>query len=306
MNKYKSFSFSVLFVLLVAFSLLFHLPINNKNVYANSEVEIVESGKFEFDETNISWSLDSEGVLTFSGSGTIPNEENWLDRFIVLDQAKSIVIKNGITGLAEGVFRNFQYVESIVLPKSITVISNNAFCGCKALTSLTIPDTVIEIGYKAFIYCENLKTIKIPENIQIINSYTFVFSYVEKLILPCGLEFNILDYYKEESTTQGVYDTKFSEGDVEIEYYHTSLRDWRTIKDSTTTEYGKQIRTCDCGEIEEFRKKDKLPKEGLSVGAIVGITLGSVFVLGIVVFVLVWFVIKKKTWSDFVAIFKKK
>ena len=45
---------------------------------------------------------------------------------------------------------------------------------------------------------------------------------------------------------------------------------------------------------------------GLPAGAIVGIVIGSVLVVGIGGFALVWFVIKKKTWADFVALFKKK
>lgn len=44
---------------------------------------------------------------------------------------------------------------------------------------------------------------------------------------------------------------------------------------------------------------------GLSGGAIVGIVIGSILVAGIGGFALVWFVIKKKTWADFVTIIKK-
>ena len=44
---------------------------------------------------------------------------------------------------------------------------------------------------------------------------------------------------------------------------------------------------------------------GLPAGAIAGIIIGSVLVVGIGGFALVWFVIKKKTWADFVALFKK-
>jgi len=47
-------------------------------------------------------------------------------------------------------------------------------------------------------------------------------------------------------------------------------------------------------------------KDGLGTGAIVGIVIGSVAVAGVGGFALFWFVIKKKTWADFLAIFKKK
>ena len=45
---------------------------------------------------------------------------------------------------------------------------------------------------------------------------------------------------------------------------------------------------------------------GLGTGAIVGIVIGSVAVAGVGGFALFWFVIKKKTWAEFLAIFKKK
>ena len=48
------------------------------------------------------------------------------------------------------------------------------------------------------------------------------------------------------------------------------------------------------------------PKDGLSGGAIAGIVVGSVVVLGLGGFALVWFVIKKKSFADLIAIFKKK
>ena len=48
------------------------------------------------------------------------------------------------------------------------------------------------------------------------------------------------------------------------------------------------------------------PKDGLSGGAIAGIVVGSVAVAGLGGFALVWFVIKKKSFADLIAIFKKK
>lgn len=51
---------------------------------------------------------------------------------------------------------------------------------------------------------------------------------------------------------------------------------------------------------------DTPAKQGLSGGAIAGIVIGSVIVAAIGGFALVWFVFLKKSWADFVAIFKKK
>ncbi len=46
-------------------------------------------------------------------------------------------------------------------------------------------------------------------------------------------------------------------------------------------------------------------KDGLSGGAIAGIVIGSVVVAGVGGFAIVWFVVKKKSWADFLALFKK-
>ena len=48
------------------------------------------------------------------------------------------------------------------------------------------------------------------------------------------------------------------------------------------------------------------PNDGLSTGAIIGIVVGGVAVAGLGGFALVWFVIKKKSFADLIAIFKKK
>lgn len=50
----------------------------------------------------------------------------------------------------------------------------------------------------------------------------------------------------------------------------------------------------------------KIPSKGLSGGAIAGIVIGGVAVIGVAGFSLFWFVIKKKTFADLLTIFTKK
>jgi len=69
------------------------------------------------------------------------------------------------------------------------------------------------------------------------------------------------------------------------------------------------------GELAAHKDADKdelcdlcgaeVPKSGLSGGAIAGIVIGGVVVLGVGGFALIWFVIKKKSFADLIAIFKK-
>lgn len=59
-------------------------------------------------------------------------------------------------------------------------------------------------------------------------------------------------------------------------------------------------------ETESTPADDEQGKKGLGVGAIIGIAAGGAVVVGAGVFAIIWFAIKKKTWADLVAVFKKK
>ena len=58
-------------------------------------------------------------------------------------------------------------------------------------------------------------------------------------------------------------------------------------------------------EVEPQPEPEAQPA-GLGAGAIAGIVIASLIVASVGGFALVWFVIKKKKWADFVALFKKK
>ena len=63
--------------------------------------------------------------------------------------------------------------------------------------------------------------------------------------------------------------------------------------------------TVTAGTVDESDEDVNSDGDGLSGGAIAGIAVGSTAVVGIGSFSLIWFVIKKKSWADFLAIFKK-
>ena len=89
--------------------------------------DIVDSGTCgaEGDGSNLTWTLDSDGVLTISGSGDMhgygPSGAPWHGR-----------------------------VKSAVIAEGVTSIGGFAFYDCTSLTSVTIPDSVTSIGDVAF------------------------------------------------------------------------------------------------------------------------------------------------------------
>ena len=98
--------------------------------------DIVDSGTCgaEGDGSNLTWTLDSEGVLTISGSGDMHDygfsAAPWYDS---RSRVKSAVIADGVTS-----------------------IGRYAFVDCTSLTSVTIPDSVTSIGDCAFSDCTSL------------------------------------------------------------------------------------------------------------------------------------------------------
>lgn len=82
-------------------------------------------------------------------------------------------------------------------------------------------------------------------------------------------------------------------------------------KNPSETEKGSKIKTCSCGHviIEDIpatylTNPSVEPTKGLPVGAIICIVIGSVILLGLGIFAILWFVVKKRNISDLVKLFK--
>lgn len=158
--------------------------------------EIVASGE----DLNVTWSLDSDGLLIISGSGPMgemyaqwPPNLAWRK---YNQQIKKVIINSGVTSISEAAFEacfNLTEVElcdtitsieknaffvcenlkKITLPKQLTEISHAAFQGCKSLTSVVIPPNVTKIDDSAFAYCENMESVSIPAGVNTIGEWAF-------------------------------------------------------------------------------------------------------------------------------------
>ena len=79
---------------------------------------------------NATWSLNSSGTLTISGTGEIydgygeNSEQPWYN---LKDNIKSVVINYGITNIPFAAFRDFQNITSISLSNSIERIELGGF-----------------------------------------------------------------------------------------------------------------------------------------------------------------------------------
>lgn len=129
-------------------------------------VTIVDSGTCG---SNLTYTLDSHGVLTISGTGDMQNSSFGWDK----DLIKSVVINDGVTNIGQGAFEDCTGLTSITIPNGVTSIGWNAFRNCTSLTSITIPDSVTSIGVAAFYRCSGLTSVAIPDSITSIGDIAF-------------------------------------------------------------------------------------------------------------------------------------
>ena len=135
---------------------------------------IVDSGTCGAKGSNLTWTLDSEGVLTISGSGDMHDYDfpsaPWYDS---RSRVKSAVIADGVTSIGDDAFKGCTSLTSVTIPDSVTSIGWDAFEDCTSLTSVTIPDSVTRIGEQAFDGCKSLASVTIPDSVTSIGDGAF-------------------------------------------------------------------------------------------------------------------------------------
>ena len=102
---------------------------------------------------NLTWTLDSEGTLTITGTGAMSDS---CYEFQNNSNITSVVIKEGVTSIGYGAFINCVDLTTVTLPKSLTEIGNASFYGCNKLASIAIPGGVTTIGDSVFYDCHFL------------------------------------------------------------------------------------------------------------------------------------------------------
>lgn len=126
---------------------------------------------------NLTWTLDSDGLLTISGKGAMANYDSeskpapWCDNDQVNFQR--VVIKTGVTSIGESAFYWCTNLTDVTIPDSVTTVGDYAFYSCSGLTNITIPNSVISIGSYTFSDCSSLTAITIPGSVTAIGSGTF-------------------------------------------------------------------------------------------------------------------------------------
>ena len=231
--------------------------------------DIVDSGTCGAKGSNLTWTLDSEGVLTISGSGDMRGYDPsvfgapWDGRRI-----KSAVIAEGVTSIGDSAFSYCTSLTSVTIPDSVTSIGEQAFYDCTSLTSVTIPDSVTSIGGWAFEDCTSLTDVYYAGSEAQWKAIS-ISSTENDDLLTANMHYNYVSHthsYKDVVTaptcTEKGYTTHTCAcGNSYVDTYVDALgHAWdngKVTKEPTETETGVKTFTCTrCGET----KTETIPK----------------------------------------------
>ena len=129
---------------------------------------------------NLTWVLDSNGVLTISGTGDMWDHFNTSDVYSAwkpyISDIVTLNLENGITHIGKYAFNECSGLTgNLVIPESVTSIGEYAFNECSGFTGeLIIPQSVSYIGAAAFGECSGFTgNLIIPEGVTSIEKYAF-------------------------------------------------------------------------------------------------------------------------------------
>ncbi|MGN0006248.1 MAG: leucine-rich repeat domain-containing protein [Candidatus Gastranaerophilaceae bacterium] len=126
--------------------------------------------------SSVTWTLNSEGTLTISGTGAMYNyySDN-RSPFYNNSNIRTVIIENGVTSIGGRAFESCSSLTSVTIPDSVTSIGKNAFFSCSGLTNISIPNSVTSIDNYAFYNCSALASVTIPDGVTKIGTYVFYY-----------------------------------------------------------------------------------------------------------------------------------
>ena len=105
----------------------------------------------------LTWSLNSAGDLTISGTGDmasfIATGAPWAE---YRNQVKLVILGQGVTSIGSSAFQDCENLETVRLPNTLTALGEAAFLRCGKLTNVSLPISLKSVGEDCFTGCEKL------------------------------------------------------------------------------------------------------------------------------------------------------
>lgn len=217
--------------------------------FGASAAEIVDSGKCG---KNVTWTLDSNGLVTISGTGAMADYDAYdmteyrhngvVSPFMYAEDIYDVVIQDGVTSVGEKAFKGCRLLMGVTIPDSVTSIGLDAFFGTE-LSSLELPDSVTSIGPGAFDGCD-FSDVTIPKSVTSIGAAAFSENHNLQSVTILGnvttIEYNTFSYCTSlqtvsiPSTVTKIGENAFLETHVKDVYFDGTEEQWENVR----IEYG--------------------------------------------------------------------
>ena len=195
--------------------------------------EIIDSGTCG---DNLTWTLDSDGVLTISGNGAMEDYESASASPWYSNRASivTVVIEDGVTCIGARSFYNCNNLKNVEIGDSVESIEKWALYNDSSLEELLIPSSVSTLSGSSIRQCASLSRIKFTGNAPSVGSNVFT-----------GCAGNIVIYYHPGSS--GWDSTPWTSYSLESAHF---IKNESVITEPTCTESGMVQGTCGvCGKI---------------------------------------------------------
>ena len=167
---------------------------------------------------NLTWSLDSDGTLTISGTGAMKDygyRSDLVPWDLMKNQIQNVVIGDGVTSIGDNAFGQCTNLGTVDLSNatSLEKIGSLAFFNCSQLKNVDLSEAaklkeigdnafnssgvenvtfpqnsqLTEIGSGVFAYCNNLKNIEIPETVTKIGGSAFEQTNLTSIKIPASV-----------------------------------------------------------------------------------------------------------------------
>ena len=156
----------------------------------------------EGDGSNVTWTLDSNGTMTISGTGAMKayarvSDRPWRGRSADII---TVVIGSEVTKIGSYAFAGCKNLKTVNLPENgkLEEIGYCAFgdrtvsdIGAPIITEITIPASVKVIDAYAFMECKELGTVTFASDsqLELINGWAFQETALTKITIPASITF---------------------------------------------------------------------------------------------------------------------
>ena len=205
---------------------------------------------------NLSWNLDDNGLLTFSGSGAIP-----MEAFEKNGDVKKVIINDSVTELGAYAFLGCPNLTEVDIQNPSVSLKGAQHFATAGVTTVTLPEGMTTISYGMFRRCGALTTVDLPSTITRIEDLAFEGSGLQSISVPEGATYESNSFQTDSLqslTLEGSSPMTFTGGEFTFlsDAATVFIPEGSTYVYSTTTLYVKDPSNWDAQEMLEYAQED--------------------------------------------------